>query len=454
MAAEVRWRADTGPFSLLRRVGSTLLMARSIHRSVKRLERDQEDESDEDEDEWRERWEQLHRQNAQATYRHIVQYKGFLAKAGQGISARDGGIPQPWRDEMKALQDHLPVSGKEEIQKTVRAELGKKVEDVFDDFGYKPLASATVGQAHQAVLKATGQKVCVKVQHKGVARMMAVDLRCIEYIAKVAIRKHKTAPDVTPIIREWRRASADEVDFLLEARSMSRAGKALQRHGVDVKCPVPVEGSCSRRVLTMEFIEGFKITDTERFPPNTDMTYVARQLLEAFATLIFQEGLIHGDPHPGNIFVELRGEKVRPVLLDWGITKELTKEECYHTARWVIASMSQDRTMFLSAGRALGYTLTEHFETEALEDWMTGCLFMFRDTLPASAQAYLFEMLDDRSRSEEKEEKQKKEAAEHEAKEKAASNPKKKRRSAWVYSSAKDTVTCTKSKKKRNSPRR
>jgi len=441
---EVEWRADTSPFALCKRAVSTLLLARRIHKNVKALEKKLEDDSDLDDDEKEEQWEQLHRLNAQATYRHIIKYKGFLAKVGQGMSARDGGIPQPYRDEFRALQDHLPVSPEEEIRQTLHAELGRKLEDVYDDFRPQPLASATVAQAHVAHLRSNGQKVCVKVQHAGVGRMMAVDLGCVEYIAKKAIQSHKEAPDITPLIREWQRASRDEVDFRLEARNMQRAATALKTHGVDVKCPVPVDGLWTERVLTMEFIEGWKVTDTERMPEGTDVAAFAMKLLDAFAVLVFNEGLIHGDPHPGNIFAaQSEDGSVHPVLLDWGLAKELTQEERFHTARWVIASMSQDRMMFMSAGQALGYKLTEHFETEALEDWMTGSLFLFRDSLPGSAQAYLFEMLDQWGTDAQKaeEEKQKLEKEEREKKE----NESNRSRSCWSRS---------RKKKKKDEPKK
>lgn len=101
------------------------------------------------------------------------------------------------------------------------------------------------------------------------------------------------------VIREWRRASREEVDFLLEAKNALQALNALRRHNVDVTCPEPIQSCCSQRVLTMVFIEGWKITDLDRMPYGADRETLARDLVHAFALLVFQEGLIHGDPHPG-----------------------------------------------------------------------------------------------------------------------------------------------------------
>lgn len=101
------------------------------------------------------------------------------------------------------------------------------------------------------------------------------------------------------LIREWRRAAVEEVDFQLEAKNAMQAANALRRHSVDVTCPEPLLNLCSRRVLTMVFIEGWKITDLDRMPYGADREGLARNLVHAFALLVFQEGLIHGDPHPG-----------------------------------------------------------------------------------------------------------------------------------------------------------
>lgn len=405
------WRADTGTFALIKRVVKTLWVARRIHVSVKRLEKELEEESNSDDNDRDTRWEELHRKNAKRAFRHIMKYKGFLAKIGQGISAKDGGVPMPYREEMKALQDNLPVSRKEEVEQAIKSELGASLDDLFDEFDFKPLASASVGQAHRAILKSTGYTVCVKVQHKGVEQMMNVDLRCAEFIAKKAVKLHKEAPDVTPIIREWRRASKDEVDFSCEARMAKKAAECLKSRGAILSSPSPMIELCSRRVLTMEFIKGWKVTDMDRYPAGSNLQQVATDIIEGFATLVFEEGIVHGDPHPGNIFVEQMPDGgLRPVLLDWGINKELNNDERLQAARWVIATLSQDRTMFMTVGRALGYKLSEDFETDSLEDWLAGSLFMFRDTVPSTAEAFLYSLLgkyEDEARKKQEEEKRK-----------------------------------------------
>jgi len=212
---------------------------------------------------------------------------------------------------------------------------------------------------------------------------------------------------------------------------------------VDVKCPLPIEGLCTRRVLTMEFIEGWKVTDVDKLPPGTDVAGLAKQILEAWSLLVFQEGLVHGDPHPGNIFVEsCKDGGVRPVLLDWGITKELTPEERLHVARWMIATLSSDRHMFLSATCALGFKVSDNLDMETLDGFMIGTIFVLRDSLPASAQAYLYEMFDQMGEEEKAREAKKKE----EEQAKQAQSDKRKKTSGGLCSTRKG--------KKKDEPKR
>ena len=97
-------------------------------------------------------------------------------------------------------------------------------------------------------------------------------------------------PRCQDLIREWRRAAKEEVDFQLEAKNALQASKALRRNSVDVVCPEPLQDLCSQRVLTMVFIEGWKITDLDRMPYGADREGLARNLVHAFALLVFEEG--------------------------------------------------------------------------------------------------------------------------------------------------------------------
>lgn len=400
---QTEWKAKTGPLSLINRSVNTLLLARHISNSIQKLEKELASQTGLDEEEIKARWTELHRKNARMTHRHILKYRGFLTKVGQAASIKAGELPKPWVEELMGLQDELPVSAFKEVRETIRKDLGRPLEQIFRDFAERPIASASVAQAHVAHLKATGRKVCVKVQHKGVASMVGTDLATIEFICERAAKYHPDAPDTTDLIREWRRASREEVDFRKEQVNAQNACDALKRAGVDVGCPEPIPELCGKRVLTMGFIEGWKITNLDRLPPGTDREALVKPLVDAFALLVFDEGLIHGDPHPGNVFAEPvdgpGGRRIRAALLDWGIVQRMSKAERTGAARWVLAVLAQDRQLFLRALKELGFVFDAEVDYDSgavnyfVETTMGSCGWMFRDSIPSSAQLHLLEQM-------------------------------------------------------------
>ncbi|OLP95639.1 putative aarF domain-containing protein kinase 1 [Symbiodinium microadriaticum] len=392
---ETEWKASTGRVSLLTRSGATVRLAYRVSRSVKKLEHELASQPDLDKEIVDKRWTELHRRNAKLVHQHILKYRGFLTKIGQAASSKAGSLPAPWVEELRSLQDELPISNFQEVVRTIQTDLGRPLQDIFENFGQKPIASASVGQAHVANLRSNRKKVCVKVQHHGVGSLMTADLKTVEFIAGRMAKYHPDAPDFSDLIREWRRASKEEVDFLLEAKNATDASKALQKRGIDVVCPMPISEYCGKRVLTMVFIEGWKITDVDKMPYGTDRETMARNLVHAFAVLVFQEGLIHGDPHPGNVFVEPvktnNGDtQVRPVLLDWGIVKRLEKDERIAAAKWIVATLAQDRLLYVNSLRDLGFEFDAdpdmpEFAT-FVEASLGQCAFMFRDSIPSNSQ--------------------------------------------------------------------
>lgn len=395
-----KWKANTSYVSLFRRSISTLLLARRISKSVRKLEREVAENPKLDRDEVSRRWAELHRQNARLAHDHIVRYRGLLAKVGQAASTKAGELPAPWLEQLQGLQDELPVSSIRQVRQTVRTDLGRSVDDLFANFDESPVASASVAQAHVATLRATGRKVCVKVQHRGVASMMGMDLATVDWICRRAGKHHRNAPDASNLIKEWRRSAKEEVNFQLEGGHAERASGALKRLGIDVGVPVPVAEASGKRVLTMQFIEGAKITDTARLPATVDREALLSSLVDAFAALALNEGIIHGDPHPGNVFAQhLPDGSVRAALLDWGIVREMSRQERHGAARWVLATLAHDRSLYYRSMLDLGFVFGTGLDLESaafihfLDQSMNNNLWMFRDSMSAGAQAQLLEQM-------------------------------------------------------------
>lgn len=391
------WKAKTGRLALVKRKIATLLVAWRVHRSVQKLKSELSRHPELSDREQKQRWEELHRKNAKLALAHIRKYKGFLTKVGQSASTKTGELPQPWVEELSTLQDQLPISPFKEVRRTVRDDLGRPFDDIFMDFEEKPFASASVAQAHRARLRDAAQtKVCVKVQHRGVAQLMSTDLGTVEYLCRKMAKYHAETPDMRGLVGEWKRATTEEIDFKLEAKNAIRALRALERGNVDCGCAEPIERCSGRRVLTMVFSEGWKITDIDSFPPGADKARLCNELVKAFSALAFQEGLIHGDPHPGNIFVERKRDdpsQLRPVLLDWGLVRQLNVEERVAMAQWAVATMSRDRIMYMSALQKLGFSFKEDFEEMELEDWLIASAYALRDSIPSASQWDLMDQL-------------------------------------------------------------
>eukprot|EP00930_Biecheleria_cincta_P041950 TRINITY_DN28849_c0_g1_i1.p1 TRINITY_DN28849_c0_g1~~TRINITY_DN28849_c0_g1_i1.p1 ORF type:complete len:1393 (-),score=249.84 TRINITY_DN28849_c0_g1_i1:86-4264(-) len=412
--AELLWDDGKDPLRNLRepwvnpaakalRCVRTLAVGARVHYASKRLEWQLAKLPDLDEEDLRDRWDTVHRANAEKVLQHIYRYRGFFSKLGQSLSAKKGSLPEPWVETLTPLQDDMPSSHFAAVRQVIEKELGKALSVLFSDITETPVASASVAQAHVAHLAGTGEKVCIKVQHPGVAELMGTDLNTLQLLFWLMKKLHKDAPDLTAIAKEWQRTSHEEVDFCLEAQNAADACAALRRRGLKASSCEPLSELCSKRVLTMHFVEGWKITEIEKFPAGADLEAVGCQLWEAFAMLALEEGLIHGDPHPGNIFVEAAGpdsKDLRPVFLDWGIVKRMSESERVALAKWVVASLSADRNLYLCALKELGFEMSADIDYAQLDQIMKSGMLLLRDTLPSSSMQQFVRQRDELERRE------------------------------------------------------
>lgn len=404
----------TGPIARTQRTADTMLLGARLHFSVRSLQKELDNAPGLDEDEIQERWDVLHRRNSSLVLDHIMHYRGFFIKIGQKASTMKAVLPDVWVETLEPLQDKVPITPLSAVRQTISEDLGRSFDEVFSRFEGKPIGSASIGQAHVAWLRGTDEKVCVKVEHPGIAELSGVDLANIDYLVRMMCKIHEEAPDISEMIKEMRRSSLEEVDFTLEAKNAADAHACLQRANSEVGCSEPILAYCGPRVLTMKFVEGWKITETERLPPGTDREKLAAQIVEAWALLVFEGGVVHGDPHPGNIFVEQRGEGpngLRPVLLDWGMVKRVSPEERLALAKWVVASLSRDRFLYLATLIEMGVNIGGAADLEALDMFMFTGMLTLRDSIPASSMRQFREQVQ-KTREMDKESKVKKIEAE------------------------------------------
>ena len=272
-----------------------------------------------------------------------ARFRGMLAelgptfvKFGQVLSTRPDLLPAAWIEELRTLQDAVPPFPLAEVRAQIEADLGRPLEALFLDVEPKPLASASIAQVHRARLK-DGRTVAVKVQRPGIEERVRADLDLLYYLARIleAVVEETGVSTPTGIIEEFERSLGEELDFLNEARNVRRFVEA-NRARPNFKIPAVFDELSGRKVLTLEFIEGRKITQC--CPPHDGAT-LARKMVDGAFRQLFEDGFFHGDPHPGNVLVLDDG---RIGFLDFGLCGDLTPQMRENIVLLVLAVALRD----------------------------------------------------------------------------------------------------------------
>ncbi len=241
-------------------------------------------------------------------------------KVGQIISTRPDIFPPHIIRSLEALQDNVGQFSEKQVRATLQEEFGKTPEELFATFEPTAIASASVAQVHEATLP-SGMRVAIKVQRPGIERVMENDLAIMRVFARVLewlplMRLYAPVAGVD----EFSKALRNQVDFREEANNNRRFHENFDAVE-DIVLPDLVPELCSRRVLTMSYVEGVKIL---RFrETSADPTFLAKVGFHTMLKMIFEDGFVHADLHPGNIFITLDN---RVALLDFGLTAELNDE--------------------------------------------------------------------------------------------------------------------------------
>lgn len=239
-----------------------------------------------------------------------------FVKLGQMLSTRPGLVGKALAAELSKLQEHTPADAPDVVQGVIERELGCPVDECFMSFDGIAMASASIGQVHRARLK-TGRLVAVKVQHPDIEGTIRRDLDVLNFFAELA-EKHEQLRRYRPaaLVREFSRTTLNELDFRRELRNL----QCFRRNFADdeaIAFPRPFPELSSGRVLTMEFVKGFPISNSKRVEKlGSDRQELARRGANAYVQMIFRDGFYHADPHPGNIFVTPDG---RIGLIDAGM---------------------------------------------------------------------------------------------------------------------------------------
>lgn len=259
----------------------------------------------------------IHRGNAILFKETAFRLKGANIKAGQVASMQMHLLPPEYIEEFKAMRDRVPATDYSLVAGLIQSEFGVGPLELFADFEKSPIAAASMGQVHVARLP-SGEKVVVKVQHPGLERSVSIDLWLTRQLIRGVSRLVKRF-DLMQIYREYEEPLRHELDLTREGRATEQMEKELAPFGV--KVPKVYWRYSTRRVLTLEFIEGTNVDNVEQLKAwNVDRVKLMQTYMRSFLQQAFFGGFFHADPHPANVFCTPGGELA---MLDFGMVKRL-----------------------------------------------------------------------------------------------------------------------------------
>ena len=236
-------------------------------------------------------------------------------KIGQILSSRPDILPSAYIEELSKLQDDVLPEKYEDIDIVFFNEFNKNINQCFLYFEKNPIASGSIAQVHNAILK-NGEKVIVKVQRPNIKEKMETDISILYKIMKLTKNKFKDALiDPEEALNELLSSTRKELDFNLEADNMIKF-KELNKNVKFCYVPYVIKDLCGSKILTMEKICGFKINSIEKLKEeNYDLQDLGKNLALCFFKQVFTDGFFHADPHPGNLLI--RDKKI--CFIDFGI---------------------------------------------------------------------------------------------------------------------------------------
>jgi predicted unusual protein kinase regulating ubiquinone biosynthesis (AarF/ABC1/UbiB family) len=261
-------------------------------------------------------------------------------KLGQILSTRSDLLPAPYLEALARLQDRIEPFSYAEVERIVERELGARISKAFSFFEQEPAAAASLGQVHRAALR-DGRRVAVKIQRPDIEDRIREDGEAFEEIADIIDGHVRGGLDhaFRDMVVEFRKTLAAELDYRQEARNLETIGSALAGFR-RIVVPQPVRDYTTARVLTMDYVDGTKLTALNPVVlTDVDTKAIADELFQAYLKQVLLDGVFHADPHPGNVFLT---EDRRLALLDLGMVGRLSETVRDRLMRFLLAASEGD----------------------------------------------------------------------------------------------------------------
>ncbi|APB34104.1 Putative unusual protein kinase [Gloeomargarita lithophora Alchichica-D10] len=279
-------------------------------------------------------------QRAAQLRRLITELGPTFIKVGQALSTRPDLVRRDYLEELTILQDQLPSFSNGVAHRLIEQELGQPVQELYREFSPQPVAAASLGQVYRGRLP-SGEEVAVKVQRPGLVPQLTLDLYILRGVA------HTVQPwlpihmqdDLSLIVDEFGRKLFEEIDYLNEACNAEKFADNF-RNDPTVKVPKIYWPLSSRRVLTLEWINGYKLTDAAAVQKAGIAMHQFVQIgVRAGLKQLLEFGFFHADPHPGNLFLTTEGQLA---YIDFGMMDQLTQQAKEHLVDALVHLVNKD----------------------------------------------------------------------------------------------------------------
>ncbi|MHB0976994.1 MAG: ABC1 kinase family protein [Candidatus Aquicultorales bacterium] len=277
-----------------------------------------------------------------------------FVKVGQLLSVRPDLVPPEVVFEFEELLDETAPLDYDVIKREVEKSLEAPLESVFESFDPVPIASASIGQVHRATLREGGHDVAVKVQRPGIQSKIEADIDLLRALAGKAQSRVQVV-DLESVVDEFSESLQRELDYRIEARHIDRFRFTFKDDPL-VKIPIVHWNETSRRVLVIEFVEGWKLSELSH-PESLgiDTFGLAKHGAEAFMKQVLEDGFFHGDLHPANLLITPDG---RIAYLDFGIVGTIPDKDKEAIARMLLGIIRRNVDEIVAESRAIGVEIT------------------------------------------------------------------------------------------------
>jgi len=278
--------------------------------------------------------------------RKAIQLRNLLTKLGpayikigQALSTRPDLVPSVYLEELTRLQDQLPPFANEIAYQFIQEELGAPPEKIYAEISPDPIAAASLGQVYRGRLK-TGEEVAIKVQRPDLRERITIDLYILRRLSALIQRTFKVIrSDLVGILDELGERIFEELDYIHEGKNAERFFE-LYGHMKDVYIPKIYWEYTNRRVLTMEWITGIKLTQTEQLKQlGINARYLIEVGIQCSLHQLLEHGFFHADPHPGNLLATLDGKLA---YLDFGMMSEIKPLQRYGLIEAIVHVVNRD----------------------------------------------------------------------------------------------------------------